>query len=124
MTTLEELQALPDQDLIDKVARKVMGWEGWAISARQFDAVCICGRTAGAWDPLTNWNHTMQIVREMREKGHSFLLSEGKGAGNFSLQCVFHYKGSFGDRKGRSQSANPQRAVCVAALLALSPLPA
>jgi hypothetical protein len=126
MSNLSDLQALTDEQLIEKVAVEVMGFErrhgGWN---RKGEWVNDAG-----FSPLTDWNHTMEVVEKVRKQGSRFDLFINQDAFIIELRKVpqrgsrlpvirtncFEYPG---DRdKGES---SPQRPICLAALLALHP---
>lgn len=67
------------------------------------------------WNPLTDWNHTMEVVEKMRKNGAKFCWDElgDKDIGfwtkeeQWGIIAINHH-------------GNPQRAICIAALLAVS----
>lgn len=105
-------QALTDQQIIEKVAVEVMGWRlkinhtyktmtsrlAWYDGQGKIQ--CAEG-TPLPWNPLTDWNHTMEVVRKLGPAWNCFMESDGR-------QTIFAH-------------TNPQRAICLAALQAVSP---
>jgi hypothetical protein len=110
MSMLEELQALPDAELIERVATDVMGWRRietggkhwWELPNGKFYEMPY-------FDPLTDWNHTMEVVKRMPRPFHLLQLSH---TASWQAQC--------GDPPLYEVDANPQHAICIAALLAVS----
>lgn len=98
MTTLETLQALSDEELTEKVAVKVMRFP-----------------KGTRFNPLKNWNHTMRVINwaTFGENKPTRVL-DPIIISISSLGCcvtTFHAK---------IEDNNPQRAICIAALLAVS----
>src|SRR4051794_28777196 len=75
MTPTPSINGMTDQQLIEAVATEVMGWHRkpwdwrqdgdtfkWANENDWIDA-------SGMWNPLTDWNHTMEVVQRMRDIG-------------------------------------------------------
>jgi hypothetical protein len=124
MTTLEQLQALPDDQLIEKVAVDVMGWwrrkeplterEIWVNAGGEHAAY------RRSWNPLTDWNHTMDAVERMRARGFFWFVEDVfLGLGKDDLTRVGFVPA--GASKHLSvHTTQTQRAVCLAALLAVS----
>jgi len=77
MSTLKELQALSDEELISKIATEVMGWkrgphpDGITARAQWWYVDGIAIRPAysikreGQWNPLTDWNHWRQVEEKV-----------------------------------------------------------
>src|SRR4051812_20127683 len=105
MTTLEELQRLSDEQLIEKVAVEVMGFQK-VIQKKQGPRFLTTWlrdpnrrlNAAKKWLPLEDWNHTMEVVVEVRNCRIN--------------QFASYFPGSFIDCA--------QRAICRAPLLAFS----
>lgn len=126
--TLSELQALSDSELIERVATEVMGWYRsielrgsdwfWAREVKTFIGDIIEleeeGCADATWNPLTDWNHTVQVVKNVNvQPWHLKWRANGK------------WMSSVGDRSVRTDDCFwiddcPQRAICMAALLATS----
>lgn len=129
--TLSELQALTDEELISRIAVEVMGWkkvtrptqsgygtyEGWDRGHGSYIHPCR------EWRPLTDWNHTMEVVEKVKYgKKFGFILDGNDiewSATFFEPQeqddgPVWHE-----DIEHGWSDDNPQRAILYAALLAL-----
>ena len=115
--TLEELQALTDEQLIEKVATKVMGWMSFETytGKRQCWAKPNTDATVfkDEWNPLADWNHTMEVVMHLHESTAFHLFSFKRS----------WWQAQFGDDHDGDAPVyildqNPQRAICLAALLA------
>lgn len=65
MTRRDEIMKLSDADLVAAVAERVMGWCDLAVPG-EADGEIV------RWSPLTDWNHTMQVVEVMRAKFFAF----------------------------------------------------
>lgn len=66
--TLSQLQAMPDEELVPLCATGVMRWEWIFIPGGQGWRHAEIGRAATKhWNPLTNWNDTMQVVKKLVE---------------------------------------------------------
>ena len=106
------------------LATKVMGWklfnyeddaygkeDEWERDASKNDGWHWEGdmdREAWQWDPTRDWNHTMEVVIALNRT--TFQLEIPAMAG---LKCCASFKeGNF------SWHGDPQRAICLAALLA------
>lgn len=125
---------MTDEQLIEAVAVKVMGW-CWHKYNNASDGkyetfygiCCICKHGVAkrdqhnqeTWNPFTNWNDTMQIVDKMQW----ISMSRGK-AYNWHVE-IRHYKKYTADGfitiEVRDNSL--QKAICLAALQALSSNP-
>lgn len=114
--TLEELQQLTDEQLIEKVATEVMGWrvipqpEGWTdlVLIEQSD-----GHITQHWNPLTNWNDTMKVVEQVRRNEMDFEIWISAG---WSVRIM---QGSSTNYDARD--SHGQRAILIAALLSTQP---
>lgn len=121
--TLQEVQALPDDQLIEKVAVEVMGWkerskfnsaggqdrswwkDGEWVCNKDGEWVCNAGKHH--WNPLTDWNHTMEVVEKMKHAHGWFKLSWIPKSGEWEAE--FEYT---------VYDKDPRRAVVIASLLA------
>ncbi len=105
---LEDIKALSDDKLTALVAEKVMGGylEGDAMGL----GVLRKWPNRNRWEPLTDWNHTMQVVAAMRAKGCPFLMRDEDG----TLAEV-----QFGDSYADCQPEKFQRAIFEAAALTM-----
>lgn len=114
--TLEELQRLTDEQLIEKVAEDVMKWTILR---------CRCPMNCGGhfkkddgtqvfknWNPLTDWNHTMEVRGKV---GHMDIEFVPDGC------CVMVWNKPNAPLETFDKA--PQRAICLAALLAVTPDP-
>lgn len=112
---LEELQKLSDEELISRIAVEVMGWERIADFWGHYHTLPdnqneICAEAG--WNPLTDWNHTMEVVKRMQAQGWHFAYEhfpKGSPAG-FSVA-------SFG--RAIADDIIGQRAILFAALVAV-----
>lgn len=119
MNNHQDIMGLSDEQLIEKVAVEVMGWARipmefgkmkWclppSVQERMLPEHRVPVILSVAWNPLTDWNHTMELVKRMR-KPVTIEIHEGA--------CrVF---------RGADLSifdTNQQRAICLAALHAVS----
>lgn len=71
-------QDMTDEQLIEAIAREVMGWEFRSDKGHEcwyngyFESKRVAGRmlyrvTADKrWNPLTDWNHTMEVVQHFK----------------------------------------------------------
>jgi hypothetical protein len=95
MTTIDDLRRLSDDQLIEKVAEEVMGSIGHK------------------WNPLADWNHTMQIVERLvaREPNGDFHME------HFTEEWRVGYC-----RMDEWLASDPdlRRAICLSALIAVS----
>src|SRR4051794_27568782 len=119
--TLSQLQALSDSELIANVARRVMNWTKddygphftWRYEG-EYSASHL-------WNPLTEWGHTMQVVGKMESDNWQFWLStfhsDVSKAG--ISKAIFGKTASLSDDV-LYEDNDKQRAVCIAALLAVS----
>ena len=100
MTTVESLQALTDEQLIEKVAVEVMGWEKDPKAQYDNGLFKKPGRKGPClrFNPLHDWNHTMEVWE--------------KATADCALGTPIHLK--------LLKGANHQRNICLAALLAVS----
>ncbi len=110
MNTLEELQALSDEQLIEKLAVEVMGWEDASYfegrnKRKEWKPYGVNPYTpiSGTWNPLTDWNHW----REVEEK----LMSNDM---RFVKFCWHHFRWAM-----RKYIETDLRTRCVIALLAV-----
>lgn len=125
MTTLESLQTLTDEQLIEKVAVEVMWW------SKERYGVCNCHTGwnqgggswigVGHWDPLRNWNDTMEVVERVMT-----LQCKNCDHWDFNLYLDGPFVNvTFGTdqddctRVARENEFSPRRAICVAAILAV-----
>lgn len=69
--TLEELQKLSDQDLVPLCATVVMGWK---FSLGEWGSLTTNEMHDATWNPLTNWNDTMQVVYCLKSRGEQVVL--------------------------------------------------
>lgn len=83
MTTLEQLQALSNEELVEKVAVEVMAWEKrksrdprypfhWGLPLSDQEEWTFTAEDQ--WNPLKDWNHTMEVVERMQGHGYSFTI--------------------------------------------------
>ena len=119
MTYLESLQALSDADLIVKVA-ELMGYERHP-RVGIFGQLRFFTNRKGVpqpedWDPLTDWNHTMQIVKHIiANDSFSFSLD------SYFPRWLAKFVSLEDDRPNHQVKENdPQRAIVLAAILAAS----
>jgi len=116
--TLQDLQRLSDEQLIEKVAVEVMGW---TITGRLSDGTVMWNRGEnrkkgerkhiGSWNPLASWEHTMEMVEEVRARGLPVKMHFAPVADKVTCSI----------RGNTLLEIRMQRAICIAAILALSP---
>lgn len=114
--TLELLKAMNDEQLIGNIALSVMGWKQnvkaghWSVIRKQDGSI-----VPSSWDPLTNWNHTMEVKKRV--------MTELRLEDEFTLTLANLMKVNNSDFSTDWAlcvlSAN-QHDICFAALLALS----
>jgi len=124
---IDELKVLSDDAIIEKVAVEVMGWRTrksktckWCIIFQAEDdelGYCkLCRLPSCYWNPLTDWNHTMEVVARLKKKGIDFAFA--------SYELEPPYTATFNiSRDSLVSDANPRRAICFAALRAVSFIP-
>jgi hypothetical protein len=109
---------LTDEQLIEKVAVAVMGWhmepdlygEMYWVKSGVRDGIPV-----HRWNPLADWNHTMQVVEKLYKEEWAFSL----------LTYEPRWLAGFSDTSGKSgtevqvKEGNPQRAILLAALAAI-----
>lgn len=130
MTTLEQLQALPDEKLIEKVAIEVMGWykehSHYALGVWNWEKagnpVCVATDNRPmmgkqVWDPLTDWNHTMEVVEKMQTSGPGWAFDMVFPIRKKTAPVILCHR--FRGEQSITDEPNPQRAICLAALLSL-----
>lgn len=133
MTTLEQLQALSDEALIEKVAVEVMRWtrgpipdslsntEWWWKNGEPIYVVPGKGKNkALRWNPLTDWNHTWEVVEKMQSEYIDFTLHHEPGFGLGGWEVWFGNIEQFYGEPHGARTEHPKRAICLAALLAIS----
>lgn len=127
---------LSDEEIVERLAVEVMEWGGhsyyWVVHAH----VRWCNKCAGPqhscpdadrfewpskkfWNPLVDWNDTMQVVEKLESHGWSWnqsFLADSK-----ERWCEF-FSFSMAPDEFRGPSENPRRAICLAALNAVSAL--
>jgi len=106
---IDELKALSDDALIEKVGREVMGWRG----IPQCWVTQIEPRTQDYWSPLHNWNHTMEVVAKAKQSRFEFYICWYDSKVDISISTE-------GDPVNFKDDCDPRRAICIAALLAVS----
>ena len=120
---------MKDEDLIEAVATKVMGWtpqqssDAWEARKRPhtwFDSLTMRRTPMYKWNPLTNWNCTMDVVERLRKMEWRFwfttFISDVGNPDNSKVIFDNHY-----GKEYSVEDFNPQRAICLAALASLSP---
>jgi hypothetical protein len=109
------------QEQIEYLATKVMGWEIKRSPTRErYDryikgywnlndgSTCPHYSYMRHWNPLTDWNHTMQVVEKAKQIDRWFLLAWRPLDDQWEVQF-----------KGRSlYGSSPQELICNAAILA------
>lgn len=118
--TTEELKALTDEELIETVATNVMGLckhpqlpdgkKTWCKTCGKHGVI----KRNGFPNYLTDWNHTWQVVEKMAP--FWFMMNSRHHDGDWwvSFNIPSVEPNSIIDK-------NPQRAICLAALLASAP---
>lgn len=78
MNPHQKLEDLTDEQLTERVAVEVMHWnpqqssDGWDSGKKPhtwFDPVLMIQRPMYKWNPLTDWNHTMEVRDRLRSLG-------------------------------------------------------
>lgn len=130
MTSHEDLT---DEQIIERVAVEVMQWHPdgkmWKENAEPHyvrghtEDVCYDGDEYKAWNPLTDWNHTMEVVEKLRAEGWAFNYgaSGGEQGRGFSLWGMEKTGGYFPSDPGTITvvKESGQRAILLAALQAV-----
>ena len=99
-----------DAELIEAVAKKVMGWHKIAREVPIWsDQTGI--KTSCTWKPPTDWNHTMEVAEKMDLLWLIKLHESQKGW----WRCAYS-----NDEPVFVADTGPQRAICFAALQAVS----
>lgn len=126
---MTDLSGLTDQELIEAVATKVMGWHperhmhGAQLWKDEVGRACAIKRgeyDSGdeAWDPLTDWNHTMEVLEKAVAEGCTFKMQIGfTTPGHRRFDSVEWYNGHVG---GLVNDWDTRRAICLAALAVVS----
>ena len=124
--------------LLERVAKKIMGWptrkgimkkperKTYCFHVKGFygkgkDAFMInrfledegIYYNAGEWNPLADWNHTMEMVERMRELEFRFCL--GVDFARFWKIGI-----QWADVETEVCEHDPKRAICLAALIAIN----
>lgn len=106
------ISEMSDIELVRAVAEEVMGFsrntEWWGSSYKRHDRWFY-------YDPLTNYNHTFQVVERMRELGWFWELIDF----NHPLGVLAKFEWSQGQHVFRSFNADLKRAILEAALWAV-----
>lgn len=113
MLTLEQLQAMSDKQLREELATKVMGWK------RCTDRTYEWLNPDGTWNrdddefwPLTDWNHTIEVVDRVRNSGKPvYIIFNAEGQGPGMCDC--------GLLTDQVADVDMQRAICISSLLAV-----
>jgi hypothetical protein len=115
MTTPEHLRDLGERQLIDRIAREVMGWV--PTEPRHWWLAKDGGRRRDHhWNPLVDWNLTMEVVERLRTYwGARFLMRTAADD-----RTTVEFVDRFGLVAGRCTDRDPRRALCLAALLAVA----
>lgn len=152
MNTLEQLQAMPDEQIVELCATEVMGWHKGRAPVRAIQtpdsdrenprfwygsdggqhSPCVTDvfMNLCRWSPLTDWNHTMEVVERMRMNGlewHIFSpIATASKVDVLNNKRKDQWFVSCGLSDGTADTPfeyhrDPQRAICLAALLAVSP---
>ena len=130
--TLDELQRLTDDQLIEKVAVEAMGWhvandprcgacKDWVnrVGVWQAHERIGCDDPGDRWNPLTDWNHTIEVVERIESLGFEWRIDARPG---LQRGCRIAPTGEFNTPRVQFVANDSgQRAICLAALLALSP---
>lgn len=116
--TQTEIAAPPDAELVRNVAERVMGWKSRGGCTHCVDDTADKFGRGPQWKPLTDWNHTMQVVAAMRAKGFVFGMIESSAKDHVDIAFS-----KWVDRKSTSplvicERSNEQRAILEAALMA------
>lgn len=109
--TLSELQALSDDELIERLAVEVMGWKKgtWKTRDRWPDFIATDSKLKRHWNPLTDWNHTMEVRAKVGEMDVEFIFD---GCRVWIWPEIHEVIKVFDE--------SPQRAIVLASLLAIA----
>jgi len=135
---MTDYSKLSDEELIEAVADKVMGWEKTECKSSEFawvtgytdqlkekyDCYCIVPfemdfrvHARSDWNPLENWNDTMQVVEKMQSEYIDFTMHHEPDFGIGGWEIWFgNIEQFYGGQTPRTE--NPQRAILLAALQA------
>jgi len=117
---------MSDEELIEAVAVEVMEWkqntERWPDYSGEMSDVWK--DDAGQqyvikhkWNPLTDWNHTMEVVQKMENNGWQFWMTTfHSDTGHMYLTKVVFGKD---EQESNIENLDKQRAICLAALTAV-----
>jgi len=110
---------MTDQEIVEALATKVMGWlaletEDGLAWIKELSGRLLLMHFADEWSPLTDWNHTMEVVERLTECWHQLELRIDQGG------CLAEFNEGT-KTSGRKGGKDPQRAICLAALQAISP---
>ena len=128
MTNDTTTPALTDEQIIERLAVEVMGWhkdvrdsgrsmwvnsENYGMGYTENYLNKGSGSMDFAWNPLTDWNHTMEVVVQLRKldlpSGCIHIRAIQNGAWEVRFKTTV---------KGRVSNKSLARAVCLAALAA------
>lgn len=129
MNTLESLQALSDSELIEKVAVELMGAKiGTMNDDYSFKKKFLSfpGRkgTFFKWNPLLDWNHTMEVVEKLAENHGWYLYRIATEVGlkvGFTRRAGSMSDGYILSAGFKDTDDNQRRNICLAALTAVPP---
>jgi hypothetical protein len=117
---------LSDQELIEAVATRVMGWG--VVGNKAFKPGCGWILTLGDgktgeldWNPLTSWQCTMEVVTHCIERGCSVKIGMGGRKRPITGERLSSVSMHNGTVTQEVRDWNPQRAICLAALQAVTP---
>lgn len=117
-----DYSTLSDGDLVEAVAINVMGWKKvqapqgchWQWHERDgkypyrydVDGSCLRCAGSGAFKPTIDWNHSMEVVAKVSRV--------------WKIKYDGYCEVNFGTSGWHIEHHDPQRAICLAALLAVS----
>jgi hypothetical protein len=95
---------LSDSQIVERLATEVMGlrWKPYGIVRSIGGWIDVNGTDYGYWNPLTDWNNTMEVV----EKSHG----DPEKLADIAFRIT-------------KENNDPQRAICLAALATLGSFP-
>lgn len=135
--TLQELQRLSDEQLVEKLAVEVMGWEKrlsayhecphckvrdsktyqwWSQDMEPILKPIWCEQ----WNPLTSWDDAMDAVKASSACGDGTWRIELIVDDRIQVKLYRHDEEGLMSSHGELDGVFDQRAICFAALLAVS----
>lgn len=132
-------EAMSDEQLIEAVAVEVMGWTmqdrgekdmplevwvGYKVSKSDKSMRSEIKYDCNQWNPLTDWNATMEVRQKMHELGREFNWRSDVTHHRREHEIQFSWCYGFDHESPHTliEAKDPQRAICLAALHAVRSL--